>query len=54
MLSGIGPAETLSQHNIPLISDLAGVGQNMIVRFGELLYRRLHMADYFSGPSLHL
>ena len=29
MVSGIGPKETLKQHNIPLIADRPGVGQNM-------------------------
>lgn len=29
MVSGVGPANTLTEHNIPVISDLAGVGQNM-------------------------
>lgn len=29
MVSGIGPAETLKEHKIPVISDLSGVGQNM-------------------------
>jgi choline dehydrogenase len=29
MVSGIGPRETLKQHNIPLIADRPGVGQNM-------------------------
>lgn len=29
MVSGIGPADTLAQFGIPLISDLPGVGQNM-------------------------
>lgn len=31
MLSGIGPAATLQQHDIEVISDLPGVGQNMWV-----------------------
>ncbi|WP_077487821.1 choline dehydrogenase [Sinomonas mesophila] len=29
MLSGIGPAEELRQHGIPLIADVAGVGRNL-------------------------
>jgi choline dehydrogenase len=29
MLSGIGPLETLHQHNIPVLSNLPGVGQNL-------------------------
>lgn len=29
MLSGIGPQETLQQHNIPVLSNLPGVGQNL-------------------------
>lgn len=29
MVSGIGPKATLQQHNIPVVSDLEGVGQNM-------------------------
>eukprot|EP00448_Togula_jolla_P039782 CAMPEP_0170645850 /NCGR_PEP_ID=MMETSP0224-20130122/43317_1 /TAXON_ID=285029 /ORGANISM="Togula jolla, Strain CCCM 725" /LENGTH=650 /DNA_ID=CAMNT_0010977129 /DNA_START=63 /DNA_END=2017 /DNA_ORIENTATION=- len=29
MLSGIGPAEHLKSHSIPVISDLSGVGQNL-------------------------
>ena len=31
MVSGIGPSETLDQLNIPVLSDLPGVGQNMFV-----------------------
>ncbi|KJX97260.1 oxidoreductase GMC like protein [Zymoseptoria brevis] len=30
MVSGIGPASTLRQHGIDVISDLAGVGQNLV------------------------
>ena len=29
MVSGIGPAATLQKNNIPVVSDLSGVGQNM-------------------------
>ena len=29
MVSGIGPADVLSQHNIPVVSHRPGVGQNM-------------------------
>lgn len=29
MLSGIGPADQLSEHGIPLVKDLPGVGQNL-------------------------
>ncbi|KAH8664480.1 hypothetical protein BX600DRAFT_541008 [Xylariales sp. PMI_506] len=29
MVSGIGPKDTLDQFNIPIVSELAGVGQNM-------------------------
>ncbi len=29
MLSGIGPKEELAKHNIPLVHELAGVGQNL-------------------------
>ena len=28
-LSGVGPAELLNQHNIPVVADLPGVGENM-------------------------
>lgn len=29
MLSGIGPAETLKTHGVPIVTDLPGVGQNL-------------------------
>ena len=29
MLSGVGPQETLQQHNIPVVANLPGVGQNL-------------------------
>lgn len=31
MVSGIGPQETLARHNIPVVADRPGVGQNMWV-----------------------
>ena len=34
MLSGIGPAETLQSLDIPVISNLQGVGQNLNVSHG--------------------
>lgn len=30
LLSGVGPAHHLQQHNIPVVSDLPGVGQNLL------------------------
>lgn len=32
MVSGIGPKTTLAELDIPVLSDLPGVGQNMFVR----------------------
>jgi choline dehydrogenase len=28
MVSGVGPASTLRQHNIPIVADVPGLGQN--------------------------
>ena len=37
MVSGIGPAAPLQRLNVPIISDLEGVGQNILVRSHTLL-----------------
>lgn len=37
MVSGIGPGATLKEHNIPAVSTLEGVGQNLWVGFWTLL-----------------
>jgi len=36
MVSGVGPAALLQEHNIPVVADRPGVGQNMQVRFLKL------------------
>ena len=45
MVSGIGPKETLEAMNIPVLADLAGVGQNMWVgqpfHMGQFLCQKL-------------
>lgn len=46
MVSGVGPAETLKPYNIPIISDLEGVGQNM---WDHLLFG----ASYQVTPLTH-
>lgn len=52
MVSGVGPKETLAKHNIPVIADRPGVGQNMWVSnfIHELLRDVLNRADCKSGP----
>lgn len=44
MVSGIGPKETLEGLNIPVLADLAGVGQNMwvsqLLHMGQLLCQK--------------
>lgn len=41
MLSGIGPADELSKHNIPLLANLSQVGQNMFDHFAFLQFWKL-------------
>lgn len=51
MLSGIGPAKHLAQHNIPVLLDKPGVGQNMVdhIFFGPSYEVKLHT---YSPPEL--
>lgn len=41
MLSGIGPADELLKHNIPLLANLSQVGQNMFDHFAFLQFWKL-------------
>ena len=41
MLSGIGPHQTLTKHDIQILNDLPGVGQNLIGSSGDLCPKRL-------------
>lgn len=44
MVSGVGPAASLSKHNIPVVADRPGVGQNMWVSISHLLHRESSQA----------
>lgn len=46
MVSGVGLASTLAQHNIPLVSDLPGVGQNMWDHVVLSVGRRVSVETY--------
>ena len=51
MVSGIGPAPTLANLNIPVISDLSGVGQNMWVSIDTRQQRNRWLTHNTSGSS---
>ena len=46
MVSGIGPQQVLERHQIPVLSDLQGVGQNMWVRSLLLQYLLCCYVEY--------
>ncbi|KAK6598714.1 choline dehydrogenase [Botrytis cinerea] len=49
MLSGIGPNATLSEYEIPIISDLSGVGQNL---WDQIIFPVAHAMDVPTGAEL--
>ncbi|RAH68282.1 GMC family oxidoreductase [Aspergillus aculeatinus CBS 121060] len=49
MVSGIGPSEALSQHNIPQLVDLPGVGQNM---WDHLLFGPSYRVRLITGTNI--
>ncbi|KAF7514170.1 hypothetical protein GJ744_004495 [Endocarpon pusillum] len=53
MVSGVGPAETLNEHGIDVISDLPGVGQNMEdhILFGTTYRVNLVTGSAFANPQ---
>ncbi|CAL8584875.1 hypothetical protein XPA_010458 [Xanthoria parietina] len=53
MVSGVGPAPTLRQHNIPIIADRSGVGQNMQdhIYFGPSYRVNAPTFSAFSNPT---
>ncbi|KAG8704498.1 hypothetical protein FRC09_003496 [Ceratobasidium sp. 395] len=59
MNSGIGPAEELNQHNIPVVQDLPGVGDHLMdhpvvaVRFRTIPGESLNYLSRVTGTSLY-
>ena len=39
--SGIGSADVLRKHGVPVVSDLPGVGENYLGKYGGILYSML-------------
>jgi choline dehydrogenase len=53
MLSGVGPADTISAHGIDVIADLPGVGQNLQEHTGgKLMVRASAPVSLFTAESL--
>lgn len=56
MLSGIGPASQLQAHGIPVVSDLHGVGNNMIDQTFIFTIHQLNIttnSGVLTNPALH-
>jgi len=49
MVSGIGPAATLQQHNIPVLANRPGVGQNMT---DHVLFGQTYRVNLVTGSNL--
>lgn len=49
MVSGVGPSRTLQRLGIPVVSDLAGVGQNLWVRHSASIYKLSLAINHYSG-----
>jgi choline dehydrogenase-like flavoprotein len=48
MLSGIGPKDELAKHNIPLVHELAGVGQNLQEHIDALVVYEYQDSEIFA------
>jgi choline dehydrogenase-like flavoprotein len=51
MLSGVGPAETLGRHGVPVVADLPGVGRNLQDRYEVGVVNRMSFEEWeaFAG-----